>query len=123
MAEAVARGIDLETLKLCPCDAARRELMGLPGVGPYTADLTLIHAARSCAALFLDVYIREVLRQLYFGGARVPDEALRAFAQARWGPAPGIGRALPHDHYRRVGQKAWGHLRLRSAALSDPDPG
>jgi 3-methyladenine DNA glycosylase/8-oxoguanine DNA glycosylase len=49
----------------------------------------LIHAARNCAALFLDVYIREVLRQSYFGGVRVPDDELRAFAQARCGPHQG----------------------------------
>jgi len=121
VAEAVAGGIDLEALKQRPAAEARRELMRLPGVGPYTADLALILAARRPGALFLDVYIREVLRQFYFGGGRVPDQQLREFAQARWGPYQGhAGLYLTTD------TDAWAKnlgvtFRLRSAAPSDPD--
>jgi 3-methyladenine DNA glycosylase/8-oxoguanine DNA glycosylase len=121
VAEAVAGGIDLEALKQRPGDEARRELMRLPGVGPYTADLALIIAARRPDALFLDVFIREVLRQLYFGGSHVPDQQLREFAQTRWGPYQGyVGLYLTTD------TEAWAKnlgitLRLRSGALSDPD--
>ena len=46
--------------------------MQLPGVGPYTAELILIRGAGRGDGLFLDVYIREALSQLYFGGARLP---------------------------------------------------
>jgi 3-methyladenine DNA glycosylase/8-oxoguanine DNA glycosylase len=121
VAEAVAGGLDLEALRQRPGDEARRELMRLPGVGPYTADLALILAARRPDALFMDVFIREVLRQLYFGGARVPDQQLREFAQTRWGPYQGyVGLYLTTD------TDAWAKnlgvtFRLRSAALSDPD--
>jgi N-glycosylase/DNA lyase len=121
VAEAVAGGIDLEALKQLPGDEARRELMRLPGVGPYTADLALILAARRPDALFMDVFIREVLRQLYFGGARVPDQQLREFAQTKWGPYQGyVGLYLTTD------TEAWAKnlgvaFRLRSGALSDPD--
>jgi 3-methyladenine DNA glycosylase/8-oxoguanine DNA glycosylase len=121
VAEAVAGGIDLEALKQRPAAEARRELMRLPGVGPYTADLALILAARRPGALFLDLYIREILRQFYFGGARVSDQQLREFAQARWGPYQGhAGLYLTTD------TDAWAKnlgisFRLRSAALSDPD--
>lgn len=121
VAEAVAGGIDLEALKQRPGDEARRELMRLPGVGPYTADLALILAARRPDALFMDVYIREVLRQLYFGGARVPDQQLREFAQTRWGQYQGYAGL-----YLTTDTDAWAKnlgvtLHLRSAALSDPD--
>lgn len=64
---------------------------------------------------------REVLRQFYFAGARVPDEQLREFAQAKWGPYQGyVGLYLTTD------TDAWAEnlgvtFRLRSAALSDPD--
>ena len=63
--------------------------MRLPGVGPYTADLALIIGARRRDALFLDLYIREALRQFYFGGDRVGDEQLREFAETTWGPYQG----------------------------------
>jgi hypothetical protein len=91
-----------------------------PGVGPYTADLALIINARRPDTLFMDVYIREVLRQFYFGGARVPDEQLRAFARTKWGRYQGYaGLYLTSD------TDAWAKslgvtFRLRSAALSTP---
>ena len=121
VAEAVAGGLDLEALKQRPGDEARRELMRLPGVGPYTADLALIIGARRPDALFMDVYIREVLRQFYFGGARVPDQQLREFARVTWGPYQGYAGL-----YLTTDTEAWAknlgvRFRLRSAALSDPD--
>lgn len=122
VAEAVTGGLDLEALKQRPGDEARRELMRLPGVGPYTADLALIVAARRPGALFLDVFIREVLRRLYFSGARVSDQQLREFAQTRWGPYQGYAGL-----YLTTDTEAWAKnlgvtFRLRSGALSDPDP-
>jgi hypothetical protein len=72
-------------------------------------------------ALFLDVFIREALRQLYFGGDRVPDRQLRAFAQAKWGRYQGYA-----GRYLTTNTEAWASnlgiaFRLRSGALSDPD--
>lgn len=121
VAEAVAGDFELEALMQRPGEEARRELMRLPGVGPYTADLALILAARRPDALFLDVFIREVLRQFYFGGARVPDQQLREFAQTKWGPYQGYAGL-----YLTTDTDAWAKnlgvtFRLRSAALSDPD--
>jgi hypothetical protein len=62
-AEAVVRGVDLDAVRRLPREQARRELIALPGVGPYTAALALRsrHAAatrcrststsaRSCAS-------------------------------------------------------------------------
>jgi 3-methyladenine DNA glycosylase/8-oxoguanine DNA glycosylase len=122
VAEAVAGGFDLEALEELPGDEARRELMRLPGVGPYTADLALIIAGRRSHGLFMDVYIREVLRQFYFAGAEVPDEQLREFAKTKWGPYQGyVGL------YLTTNTDSWAKslgvdFRLRSGALSDPDP-
>jgi 3-methyladenine DNA glycosylase/8-oxoguanine DNA glycosylase len=82
LAEAAVGSIDLEPLKRLPGDEARRELMRLPGVGPYSADLALIRAAgrrgHPCSWTSIS---RKVLRQLYFGGAPLPDDQLREFAQ------------------------------------------
>jgi 3-methyladenine DNA glycosylase/8-oxoguanine DNA glycosylase len=122
VAEAVVGGTDLEGLKDLPSDEARRELMQLPGVGPYTAALALIIAARGQHALFMDVYIREVLRQLYFGGEQVPDEQLLEFARDKWGDYQGYAGL-----YLTTNTDAWSAknlgvaLRVRSGALSDPD--
>jgi 3-methyladenine DNA glycosylase/8-oxoguanine DNA glycosylase len=69
----------------------------------------------------MDVYIREVLRQLYFGGAAVPDQELREFANTTWGPYQGHAGL-----YLTTNTESWAKtlgvsLRLRSGALSDPD--
>lgn len=63
--------------------------MTLPGVGPYTADLGLIIGARNQDAMFLDVYLREAMRALYFDGEPVEDTTLSSFAEQRWGHTAG----------------------------------
>lgn len=122
VAETVEGGFDLERLKELPREEARRELLRLPGVGPYTADLGLIIGARRQDALFLDVFNIEVLRQLYFGGDPVPEERLAAFTRERWGPYRGYAWL-----YLTTNTEVWARtlgvsMRLRSGALSDPDP-
>jgi N-glycosylase/DNA lyase len=121
VAEAVVRGFDLESLQGMPRDEARRELMKLPGVGPYTADLGLIIGARRQDALFVDVFLREVLRTFYFDGEQVADATLFEFAEQRWGPYQGYAWL-----YLTTNTEAWARplgvaFRLKSGALSDPD--
>lgn len=121
VAEAVVGGFDLERLKHLPREQAREELLHLPGVGPYTADLGLIIGARHQDAMFLDVYLREALRAFYFGGEPVPDAVLADFAEERWGPYRGLAWL-----YLTTNTEVWARevgvtFRLRSGALSDPD--
>jgi N-glycosylase/DNA lyase len=120
-AEAVVGGLDVESLRNLPRDEARHELMKLLGVGPYTADLGLILGARRQDALFIDVYLREVLRTFYFNGERVPDATLARFAEQRWGAYQGYAWL-----YLTTNTEVWARslgvtFRLKSGALSDPD--
>ena len=83
--------------------------------------LSLSGERSSPDTLFLDVYIREVLRQFYFDGACVPDERLEEFAQTKWGPYQRYAGL-----YLTTDTDAWAKalgvsFRLRSAALSHPD--
>jgi 3-methyladenine DNA glycosylase/8-oxoguanine DNA glycosylase len=121
VAEAVVDGFDVESLRELPRNEARRELMKLPGVGPYTADLGLIIGARRQDAMFIDVFIREVLRTFYFDGKPVPEADLARFAEERWGSYQGYAWL-----YLSTNTEAWARelgvaFRLRSGALSDPD--
>jgi N-glycosylase/DNA lyase len=123
VAEAVVGGLDLESLRTVPREEARSELMKLPGVGPYTADLGLIIGARRQDALFIDVFLREVLRTFYFDGEPVSDATLSEFAEERWGPYKGYAWL-----YLTTNTEVWARalgvtFRLRSGALSDPDAG
>lgn len=120
VAEAVVAGFDTERLKDAPREQARRELMQLPGVGPYTADLALIIGARRQDAMFLDVYLKEALRVFYFAGEHVEDALLADFAEGKWGPYRGLAWL-----YLTTNTEVWARelglqFRLRSGALSDP---
>jgi N-glycosylase/DNA lyase len=121
VAEAVAGGIDIEALKRLPREEARTEVMRLPGVGPYTADLALIIGARRRDALFLDLYIREALRQFYFGGDRVGDEQLQEFAKTTWGRYQSYAGMYLVTNTEVWAEKLGIPFRLTSGALSDPD--
>jgi 3-methyladenine DNA glycosylase/8-oxoguanine DNA glycosylase len=121
VAQAVAGGVDLEAIKQLPHEQARLELMQLPGVGPYTADLAFIIAGRRPNSLFLDVFIREALRQFYFDGARVSDRELLDFAGSTWGPYQGYAGLYLTTNTDAWAKKLGIAFRLRSGALSDPD--
>ena len=121
VAEAVVGGLDLDPLRGMPRSEARTELMKLRGVGPYTADLGLIIGARRQDAMFIDVFLREVLRSFYFDGEPVSDATLSQFAEQRWGPYQGYAWL-----YLSTNTEVWARslgvaFRLRSGALSDPD--
>jgi 3-methyladenine DNA glycosylase/8-oxoguanine DNA glycosylase len=121
IAQAVAGGVDLEPLRGMPRSEARAELMKLPGVGPYTADLGLIIGARRQETLFIDVFMRAVLRTFYFDGEPVSDATLARFAEERWGPYQGYAWL-----YLSTNTEVWARslgvaFQLRSGALSDPD--
>jgi N-glycosylase/DNA lyase len=121
VAEAVVGGFEIEALKEAPRAEAEADLLRLPGVGPYTVALALTIGARRQDVLYLDVFMRQVLRQLYFEGAPVDDAALRQFADDRWGRYQGYAWL-----YLSTNTEVWARsigidLRQKSGALSDPD--
>lgn len=122
VARAVIDGLDLEAVKRLPREEARAELMRLPGVGPYTADLGLIIGARRDDALFLDVYMKEVLRTFYFDGEATPEEELARFAEARWGPHRGLAWLYLSTNTEAWAQRIGIAFRLRSGALNEANP-
>src|SRR3972149_9157696 len=73
---------DLRNLK--DVNKIREKLIEFPGVGPYTADLTIGIGFR-LPTFHLDLFSREALYQFYFNGKVVPDEKLRGFADKSWG--------------------------------------
>ena len=119
VAEAVVGGVDLEAVRVLPREEARRELMTLRGVGPYTADLSLIIGARRRDWMFLDLYIREALRQFYFDGEPVGDDELRAFAEQAWGLYQGWAALYLTTNTELWAPTAGKSFRLTSGARTD----
>jgi N-glycosylase/DNA lyase len=121
VAQAVVDGFDVEALKYAPRAEAEAELVRLPGVGPYTVALALTIGARRQDVLYLDVFMRQVLRELYFDGAPVEDAALRRFADDRWGTDQGYAWLYLSTNTETWARSIGIELRQKSGALSDPD--
>ena len=101
-ARRVADGqLDLPSLRDLPLEAARTELMRLPGVGPKIANCVLLFAYGFPSAFPVDVWVIKALRQHYFGHRRVKLEQLRQFAASHFGPQAGYAQQYLF-HYTRT---------------------
>jgi N-glycosylase/DNA lyase len=67
--------------------ALRERLLTLPGIGPYTADLSIAVVYGRTVQPHVDSYVRSVISTLYFGGEEQDDAAVAAFIAKRWGSA------------------------------------
>lgn len=77
--------IDLNQLRqIKDTDKVRAELIKLPGVGPYTADLSLAIGFRR-PTFHLDLFSREAMYTFYFNGQKVSDSKIIDFVDKRWG--------------------------------------
>lgn len=105
-AQAVAAGrIDLQRLPRLGLEEARARLMELPGVGRKIADCVLLFAGGFHAAFPVDVWVARVLRELYFGGRRVPPRTLLEFSTTHFGPYAGYAQQYLF-HFARLRARA-----------------
>ena len=101
-ARMIASGqFDLDRLQALPLEAARAELMTLPGVGRKVADCVLLFAYGFQSAFPLDVWVMKALRQLYFPRRRVSPQRLHRFAATHFGPFAGYAQQYLF-HYMRT---------------------
>jgi len=92
-ARTVAHGeLDLDGLRTRSVEAARAELVRLPGVGPKIADCVLLFAYGFQQAFPVDVWVMKALRQLYFPGRAPGAKRLREFTQTHFGPCAGYAQ-------------------------------
>ncbi len=92
---------DLARLQRQPLEAARAELMQLPGVGRKIADCVLLFAYGFQSAFPVDVWVMKALRQLYFPRRRVSRPRLHRFAATHFGPRAGYAQQYLF-HYMRT---------------------
>jgi len=115
VARRVARGeVDLLRLRTLPTDEARAALLELPGVGEKVADCVLLFGLGHRAVFPVDVWVKKVVEELYFGGRPAPPRRIRAWAVDRFGPLAGL--AQQHLY-------CYGRQRLRRARAGLQDRG
>jgi N-glycosylase/DNA lyase len=92
-ARRVAHGeLDLDGLRTQTAEAARAELVRLPGVGEKVANCVLLFAYGFQEAFPVDVWVMKALRQLYFPGRQPGAKRLREFTQTHFGPCAGYAQ-------------------------------
>ena len=101
----LAAGGVLEEIAALPYEEARETLMVLPGVAEKVADCVLLFAYGRLQAFPVDTWIRRVMIERYFEGRRVPDRAIRAFAQERWGDLAGYAQQILYVWSRATARK------------------
>jgi N-glycosylase/DNA lyase len=94
---------DLDRLRELPVEAARVELMKLPGIGRKIADCVLLFAYGFQSAFPLDVWVMKALRQLYFPRRRVTLRRLHQFAADHFGASAGYAQQYLFHHIRMGG--------------------
>ena len=106
-ARMVAAGqFDLARVQSLPLEAARTELMQLPGVGRKIADCVLLFAYGFQSAFPVDVWVIKALRQLYFPRRRVSPPRLHRFADTHFGPCAGYAQQYLFHYMRTKTNKA-----------------
>jgi len=100
-ARRVAEGkLDLQALAELPVEAARAELIDLPGVGPKICNCVLLFAYGRQEAFPVDVWVMKALRQMYFPRRKRTLRQLQEFAATHFGPNAGYAQQYLF-HYAR----------------------
>ena len=98
IAEAIeSRVLDFDHLASAPPDDARKTLLSVRGIGPWTAETFLMNAL-GCLDAFPhgDVGLIEAYRQLSGATERLPTKAFSGLAEA-WRPYRAVGAHLLYD--------------------------
>jgi N-glycosylase/DNA lyase len=105
---------DLSRVRSLPLEAARAELMQLPGVGRKVADCVLLFAYGFQSAFPVDVWVIKALRQLYFPRRRVSPPRLHRFAATHFGPRAGYAQQYLFHYMRTKTNRAAGRVSQNS---------
>ncbi|MGQ9629916.1 MAG: DNA-3-methyladenine glycosylase family protein [bacterium] len=92
---------DLEGIGAMPYAEAKERLMELKGVGEKISNCVLLYSMRKYEAFPVDVWIKQVVQDLYFDGADVPMKAISNFASERFGEFAGYAQLYLY-HWARM---------------------
>ena len=94
---------NLDHLKTIEYNAALDELLKIPGVGDKVANCVLLFSLEKLNSFPVDVWINRVMKETYIkeAGIELPNNAIRAWAQAKFGPFAGYANQYLF-HARRM---------------------
>lgn len=100
-----AAGLDFEALRALPDPAVIAELVAVPGVGRWTAEVYAM-LALGRADIFApgDLALQEAARGIFGLAARPSEAALRAMADG-WSPWRGVAARLMWAYYAQIRQR------------------
>jgi len=81
-----------ESLEGEELEACERKLCGIKGVGPKVANCIMLFSLGKREAFPIDVWMKRVLEQVYFGGEAKTKTELAAFAQEKYGEYGGYAQ-------------------------------
>jgi N-glycosylase/DNA lyase len=113
-------GIRLNALANQSVEAARADLMKLPGVGRKIADCVLLFACGFAEVFPVDVWVMKALRQLYFPRRRPTPRALRQFADRHFGLNAGYAQQYLFHYIRTRSRAARVSMNRREAGQRVP---
>jgi len=94
--------LKFEELQRKNYEAAKEELMELPGIGPKVADCFLLYGLGKTEAAPVDVWIHRIVRKLYFHGANVSTEKVGKFLRERYGRWAGYVQLYLYHYARKT---------------------
>lgn len=95
--------VRLKELFLAETAQARAELEKIKGVGPKVADCVLLFSLGHREVFPVDVWVRRVISELYFGGEEQSIKTIGAFAAEKWGALAGYAQQYLF-YYARSGR-------------------
>lgn len=84
--------VNLSELYGTETSKARAELEKIKGVGPKVADCVLLFSLGHRNVFPVDVWVRRVMSELYFGGEEQSIKTISAFAEEKWGALAGYAQ-------------------------------
>ena len=105
IAKAMTSGaLDLQRIRKSPIDAARKELIAVKGIGPWTAEIFLLYSGVVDALPTADIGLMEAYKLLRGDAQRLDAKAFTASAEL-WRPYRGVAAHLLWEHFHAEREK------------------
>lgn len=99
--KAMTGELNLEQIASSGYAEAKKELIGLHGIGEKVADCILLFSMDKPEAFPVDVWIERIVRLLYFDGMKVNHRKIRQWAQQRYGALSGYANQFLFNYGRK----------------------